>query len=268
MLFEVNRRSDDLLELHSGMHVAWIFGPIAIVAGIVTTLWLVEVSTFECVRGPDEPACVLSRSRSLWTNRDVFPLASMRGARVDERRHHQHTGDTWTPVYRAEAMTSGGAIPLLRTHTASKASAREIVRRIEEFLARPDQERLRIDDSNRTFAYGLGALIAGIGLLVLPLGHVRRVRLFRTGNAMTIVDVRLFGRRERARAPLDRIAGVRLESALMDDDKGVGFRLAFVMQDGSITPLSQDFSTPREHLERSATAANEFLAAAAPRHGA
>ncbi len=227
----------------------WIMGVAFLGFAALAVLILGSQSTLTCIRS--DRTCSLEKKSLLKTSSLDIPMEQLQGAQLITV-----TDSEGSDTYKVALNTTGGSIPLTGYSSSGYNSRRRIVEKINAFLTDASQQRLEVKQDSRILLYIIGAIFAGIGLLLILLISRITVDLDRTKGLATLK------RRSLITSSVDEILLGDLTGAEVQGSsgsKGASYRVALVQRSGQRTPLTGYYSSGYQGKQKLAEEINNFL---------
>jgi hypothetical protein len=129
-----------------------------VILGLAIIIYLAKLTTLKCDRlNPTKVGCELTSSSLLEEHITPIPVGEFQGAELKVNKSSNGTS------YGVTLLTKKKDIPLSDVYSSSKKVEEKKVKKINDFISKPEQMSLRIQEDNRWLFYAVGGITALVG---------------------------------------------------------------------------------------------------------
>lgn len=129
-----------------------------VILGLAIIIYLAKLTTLKCDRlNPTKVGCELTSSSLLEEHITPIPVGEFQGAELKVNKSSNGTS------YGVTLLTKKKDIPISDVYSSSKKVEEKKVKQINDFISKPEQMSLRIQEDNRWLFYAVGGITALVG---------------------------------------------------------------------------------------------------------
>lgn len=210
-----------------GSVIYWLFGSLFITLGLFTVVALARTTSLTCVHMEATPdSCTLTQSHLLTSKIQDIPLRDVEGAEVIPTKTPENN-----PLV---LLTRRGTIDLNFT-MASRNQKQVYAAQVNDFISKPTEKRLTIQEDSKWLAYSLGSLGIAVGVFCILIIQSITLSFDKTFDRLTIEQAGWFSKKVTNEA-LGNILKLDIESLNV---KGVtSCNIILILRSGKRLPIA------------------------------
>ena len=244
---KINKPEISILTVETSTLFFKLFGFIFLVSGVVLLYFMTDTYTLKCENRKSQ--CVLTHHQ-LFVNKKK-PIASINRAKIFYSRSKEGNR-----VYYLKLKTSEGNIPLNQIASPFRKSLRKNALTINRYIRAPRDSAITIENLYPWWFFLLPILFIITSTVMILLPKTTLVTCDKSANALMIRRKNIFSKIEK-KYSLSSVKKVILEETAGNNSRL--YRIAFVLNDDSIIPLTKTYDNFLPSKIKSIDAICEFL---------